>query len=574
MCLVYDVYFTTNYTKLFVKICNKKVEEVLKNIIKLYRTKRKDFYYTDVILDKLEEIKNVFQRYDFKSNIDEIIESFTNTYVELEKIISKEYKQLYEHQKNILPKLLTFNAYGMFWDMGTGKTLTSLIYMKEASKLGLKFIVLVPDRVLLKQWIYEGEKWNIMNSSEWNVVLGYPSIREMKWKNMVYYNYNITTYPLLRRDINYVVGDYKTKEWNGIIPNSDMRGKYIIIADEASKLKNKDTQIYKAVSSLRVWSKGLIALTGTPYENNLLETYNICRLIKPSFMTPKEFYQKYTIKHKWNVVYCNVDDYLERIKSFTEIVKKSDIVDLPDIIENWIKISTLEDKKQFLDDFLKHYSSYNDKVLGYIQILRSLDSYFNNYKYSKSNYIQGFDFKQYHPTNEKFKWLYNFLCELNEKCIIVTYYLGTFEALSLFLERIKEKAGIDNIYLLEKSKNFDTIKKFREDNKKSILLATSTIDYGVDLPNVNYLVNFDIHYNPARLKQRRDRIYRIGTTDKTFVYYLYGDLIESSVYDIILSKQKIIEYIEGSEVLRENIVNNIIQEWRMKIAEDTGLKVR
>ena len=61
------------------------------------------------------------------------------------------------------------------------------------------------------------------------------------------------------------------------------------------------------------------------------------------------------------------------------------------------------------------------------------------------------------------------------------------------------------------SKNRDKIKTMPQDDQIDLLIATDCISEGQNLQDCDYLVNYDIHWNPVRVIQRFGRIDRIGS---------------------------------------------------------------
>lgn len=61
------------------------------------------------------------------------------------------------------------------------------------------------------------------------------------------------------------------------------------------------------------------------------------------------------------------------------------------------------------------------------------------------------------------------------------------------------------------SKNRDKIKVMPQDTEIDILIATDCISEGQNLQDCDYLVNYDIHWNPVRIIQRFGRIDRLGS---------------------------------------------------------------
>jgi len=68
--------------------------------------------------------------------------------------------------------------------------------------------------------------------------------------------------------------------------------------------------------------------------------------------------------------------------------------------------------------------------------------------------------------------------------------------------------------------NFSPISKNRTNNDKEnsqidVLIATDCISEGHNLQDCDYLINYDIHWNPVRIIQRFGRIDRLGSKNKT-----------------------------------------------------------
>jgi superfamily II DNA/RNA helicase len=52
-----------------------------------------------------------------------------------------------------------------------------------------------------------------------------------------------------------------------------------------------------------------------------------------------------------------------------------------------------------------------------------------------------------------------------------------------------------------------------EPNEIDILIATDCISEGQNLQDCDYLINYDIHWNPVRIVQRFGRVDRIGSSN-------------------------------------------------------------
>ena len=126
----------------------------------------------------------------------------------------------------------------------------------------------------------------------------------------------------------------------------------------------------------------------------------------------------------------------------------------------------------------------------------------------------------------------------NKKIIIFTAFANTAEYLYKNISGyIKEKYGLNTAIITGsvdgettasiKNKNMNTVltcfsplskdKKLlmpNDNNEIDILIATDCISEGQNLQDCDYLINYDIHWNPVRIIQRFGRIDRIGSKNQ------------------------------------------------------------
>lgn len=65
------------------------------------------------------------------------------------------------------------------------------------------------------------------------------------------------------------------------------------------------------------------------------------------------------------------------------------------------------------------------------------------------------------------------------------------------------------------SKNRDKMRSMPQEEEIDILIATDCISEGQNLQDCDYLINYDIHWNPVRIIQRFGRIDRLGSINKS-----------------------------------------------------------
>ena len=89
-----------------------------------------------------------------------------------------------------------------------------------------------------------------------------------------------------------------------------------------------------------------------------------------------------------------------------------------------------------------------------------------------------------------------------------------------------------------------------------VVITTDTFSRGKNFQFCNILINYDLPWNPAVVKQRIGRIKRIGSDDQKYVFNILSDPIEKNIFDKIINKEKqSIEAIEfNKEIAKEHVV--------------------
>jgi superfamily II DNA or RNA helicase len=171
--------------------------------------------------------------------------------------------------------LQTLGAGGVLADdMGLGKTITTLAFLlrwKQAEGRAPSLVV-CPTSVATN-WVREAERFT---PSLRVLLLHGPSPRERAGSAMRDYDIVITTYTLLRRDLE-------------ALSKVEFR---CVILDEAQQVKNAESQTRRAAGQLKATMR--IALTGTPVENRLRELWSIGSFVNPGMLgTQAAFENRY-----------------------------------------------------------------------------------------------------------------------------------------------------------------------------------------------------------------------------------------------------------------------------------------
>ncbi len=145
--------------------------------------------------------------------------------------------------------------------------------------------------------------------------------------------------------------------------------------------------------------------------------------------------------------------------------------------------------------------------------------------------------------------------------IVFTYYADTLEYIHGQSENSKEFAGLR----IEKisgatppSKRDNIVNEFLA-KKIDILISTDVLSEGMNLQSAQFVINYDLHWNPTRMIQRAGRIDRIGSPFKEiFVYNVFPeDELEELLRLVQILQNKIID-IDESVGLDQTILGETI----------------
>jgi len=244
--------------------------------------------------------------------------------------------QLYKHQTHGVNLVLDNSHFGLFLDMGLGKTATTLTAINTLIYEDLditKVLIVAPKRVVESVWMQEAQEWEHLKHLTFSLVAGDAGRRMQALKKPA------DVYLISRDNIVWLCGIY-----GGAGLPFDM-----LVIDESSSFKNPSSQRFKALKLTQPSFKRVIILTGTPSPNGLLDLWpqmylldRGARLCKTITAYKEAFF--YAAKQNGHIVYkygCSEENTTKITELIADIVvsmKQEDYIDLPEFIENIVKI--------------------------------------------------------------------------------------------------------------------------------------------------------------------------------------------------------------------------------------------
>lgn len=415
-------------------------------------------------------------------------------------------------------------------DMGLGKTLqviTALLKLKEEGQLDAnnQALVIVPTS-LITNWSRE--------IKHFAPDLTVSAFHTMHSKNLSALNTDIvlTSYGVARSRIK----DLTRQNYR------------LIIVDEAQAIKNRDTAVNKALRELR--ADYFIAMSGTPVENHLIEYYSILDFanrglfgtvdsFRRSFATPIEKDRDMEAVGRFKSL--TAPFILRRLKSDKNIIS-----DLPDKVSSdqycmltpnqaALYETVVKETMRRLDE-MENRQDRSSVVLTLVQHLRAICNSPAQYEKSEKNFKASDSGKV-----ERLLELVDEITDGGGKALIFTQSVVMGKYL---IEILREHTGHAPQFLhgeLGIRERMDMVDRFQEDpNERFMLLSLRAAGTGLNLTAANYVIHFDLWWNPAVENQATDRAYRIGQKKKVQVYrFICANTFEERINDMINSKREL-----------------------------------
>jgi SNF2 family DNA or RNA helicase len=412
--------------------------------------------------------------------------------------------------------------------MGLGKTFQVLaLLLSEKLEKGLHPTLIVVPTSLIYNWCEEVQKF--APELKVAVISGSKPERQEQMKDIKASDIVITSYPLIRRDIE----EYKELDF-----------RYCIL-DEAQHIKNPGSQNAKAVKEIR--ARNRYALTGTPMENSLLELWSIFDFILPGYLfSSTKFAEKYEKPIVRDENKKTLEELGKHIKPFILRRLKIEVLkELPEKIEHKILAELTKEQK-------KIYLAYLERIKSEIE----KDIKENGFAKSQIKILAGLTrLRQIccHPAvfldefeGESGKML--LLQEIVEEAIESGHRILLFSQFTSMLKIIQDwlkSKNIEYLYLDGSTKAIERgklVKSFNEGQGKIFLISLKAGGTGLNLTGADTVIHYDPWWNPAVEDQATDRAYRIGQLKSVHVMKLITKgTIEEKIFALQENKKKLID---------------------------------
>ncbi|WP_303337847.1 DEAD/DEAH box helicase [Sutterella sp.] len=415
-------------------------------------------------------------------------------------------------------------------DMGLGKTvqvISAILELKNRGELEeLKVLVVVPTTIITN-WLREIARF--APSLTRGVYHGLQ--RELPPPGKLP-DVTITSYGTLRQDFALLVKHH----WK------------LLVIDEAQAIKNVSTAQAEAVRGLK--ADQVIAMTGTPVENRLLEYWSILSTVQPRILGTKREFEETFVKP------IEADHDEKTAEAFRRLTApfmlrrlktdKAIIADLPEktVIDHFVTLrpeqAALYEKtlrKDLADiESAKSRIARKGRVLKLITSLKQICN-------SPSQFLKT---RADAPDSGKGDALLEIINECRDadrKVIIFTQYVEMGERLQRWIGAATDETPSfvhGSLTLYERQRIVD---RFQEDRSAKILILTLKVGgTGLNLTAASAVIHYDLWWNPAVEDQATDRAFRIGQQRDVLVYRMItAGTFEERINEMLQAKRSLAE---------------------------------
>jgi hypothetical protein len=419
-------------------------------------------------------------------------------------------------------------------DMGLGKTLqtlTWLAWLRERNSKSPKPALVICPASVLHNWRREANRFTPHLKV---LILESGAARHNLRKQIPQHDLIVTNYALLRRDLEAL-----QKFAFGAV-----------ILDEAQFIKNPTAQVTQSVKQLR--GDHMLALTGTPLENRLLDLWSIVDFVQPSYLGNQEhFAQTYEPRG---------DD----AESAQRIARRRLSAKLRPLMLRRLKQRVAKDLPPRIEERRDCQLGEDQRKLYLAELRRSREQVFQTVaerglSQSKIHVLAALTrLRQIccHPqlvgndaASGKTETLFELLDPLlthGQKVLVFSQFV---QVLKLLEQECQQRQIRTHLLTGQTKQRQDVVNAFQSDpNAAVFLLSLRAAGTGLNLTNASYVVLYDPWWNPAVEAQAIDRSHRIGQVNTVNAYRLIAPgTVEEKIWELQQSKAQTIADVLGEE---------------------------
>ena len=466
----------------------------------------------------------------------------------------------YGHQIKALEKSWGQETYGLFMEMGTGKSKVlvdniAMLYDRGAIRAAL----IVAPKGVYKNWDDIEFPTHMPEHVDYTKVLWEANLTKKK-------QFELDTLFDDKGDLKILIMNVEALSTNKGVDFAHsflniFLGRALIGIDESTTIKNPTAKRTKNILKIGNLAKYRRILTGSPVTKSPLDLFSQCKFLDPFHLGYDSYYafrSRYAHMlernfggRKVQIVgsYRRLPELSEKLEKFSYRVLKEECLDLPPKIYMRRTVElTPEQKKVYAQMKQMALATLDGKVMSTVnvmtQLMRLHQVTCGHFK-ADDNSITKLD-------NNRVNALLELLEETDGKVIIWANYR---EDIKNITDSLKKAYGDDSTVEywgeVDSTLRQDNIAQFQEKNSPTRYFVgnAQTGGYGITLTAANTVVYYSNSYDLEKRLQSEDRAHRIGQTGSvTYVDLLAEKTIDEKIVKSLRSKINIANEIMGEDL--------------------------
>lgn len=435
-----------------------------------------------------------------------------------------------QHQLKALEFLRAHDRCCLFLDMGLGKTVVALTYVKELYDdfAVSRVLVIAPKRVAEDTWTSEKDKWDHLSELRISTVLGTARQREAALISQA------DIYVINRENVQWLV-EKLGSDWP-----FDM-----VVIDELSSFKSSQSKRWRSLKRVIKLSRRVVGLTGTPAGNGYEDLWPEIYLVDGGESLGKTitsyrdtyFYpgaRKGHIVYEWKLKTGAKARIDAKLKPFCLSMSAEDWLQMPPLFYNEVRVRMSKEEREEYDRFAR------DRVLpllgGELSTVEDMESAVvgstagvvsNKLLQLANGAVYDDQGSVYHLHDRKLDALED-IVEYSQGQPILVYYSYKHDA-----QRILERFPLARML-----GGSEDISEWNKGNIPLLLCHPASAGMGLNLQQGGHImVWFGLPWSLENLQQAEARLYRQGQEESVIIHRIICEgTLDERVLEVLSRK--------------------------------------
>ncbi|HEC64327.1 MAG TPA: hypothetical protein ENI23_03440 [bacterium] len=440
---------------------------------------------------------------------------------------------LMDHQKSMAETALTIPRYLIYHDIGVGKTIIGIELVKQKQA---KTLVTCPLSIIEDAWMEDIKKF----APEINAV------NLWKAKKNRQLNFALT--------LDFHVAIINFESFRTEAKQLAQAGFQMLIIDESSKCRDARSQITKALIEFSENMDYIYELSGNPAPNSEMEYFSQARMVDPmlfgrSFFAfrNKYFYSFGYGNFQWKMKEDKRKEFLDKLASISEVVRREDVLDLPGKTLNIRKVflTTIERKvyetmkRDLVIEFAGMEVVAANAAVKQMKLREGTSGFYLDE--NKKAVIVG---------QSKLNELKELLEEIGDHQVAIWTHFH-YEA-DIVEKLLGKKCGRVDGTIKNQDVKHSIVRDWKDGKLQYLIAHPDSFGHGHTWINCFYIIYFSLSHSWDLFYQSMGRFERKGQTNKCTYYFLIADCSVDEVIWVALQAKKsvsqaVFDYIKGKK---------------------------